>query len=441
MRVLVIGGNPAGMSAASRIKRKSPATEVWVLEKTEEVSYGACGLPYYVAGINDDIDLIRIRKKAEFEASGIHVQLGREAVSADFRGKFVTARLSDGGEECYSYDKLVIASGSSPKAPPIPGIGLKNIFQLKTLPDAQGLKDALAESGGDVVIVGGGYIGLEVAEACLHRRVRSVRVVEALPRVLNVFDPEFSAAAQAELEAQGASVHTKEAVRRFLGQDGRVTGVETDQGTYPADVVVLSIGVSPNTAWLDGLEKLPNGAIVTNGAMETSVPDVYAAGDCASVMHRLLKKPVYFALGTNANKQGRLAGDSVLGRPATLERALGTSMLRCAGLELAKTGLGEEDAKREGIACRTKVVKTRSHARYYPDPCELTVKLVVREADNVLLGAQIMGAREAVWRINVFACAIDRGMTAEELGCLDMGYAPPFAGVWDAVQIAANAVK
>ena len=240
MRVLVIGGNPAGMSAASRIKRKSPDTEVWVLEKTEEVSYGACGLPYYVAGINDDIDLIRIRKKAEFEASGIHVQLGREAVSADFRGKFVTARLSDGGEECYSYDKLVIASGSSPKAPPIPGIGLKNIFQLKTLPDAQGLKDALAESGGDVVIVGGGYIGLEVAEACLHRRVRSVRVVEALPRVLNVFDPEFSAAAQAELEAQGASVHTKEAVRRFLGQDGRVTGVETDQGTYPADVVVLS---------------------------------------------------------------------------------------------------------------------------------------------------------------------------------------------------------
>lgn len=177
MRVLVIGGNPAGMSAASRIKRKSPDTEVWVLEKTEEVSYGACGLPYYVAGINDDIDLIRIRKKAEFEASGIHVQLGREAVSADFRGKFVTARLSDGGEECYSYDKLVIASGSSPKAPPIPGIGLKNIFQLKTLPDAQGLKDALAESGGDVVIVGGGYIGLEVAEACLHRRVSFCQIL------------------------------------------------------------------------------------------------------------------------------------------------------------------------------------------------------------------------------------------------------------------------
>ena len=417
-----------------------------------QLTYGACGLPYYVAGINDDIDLIRIRKKAEFEASGIHVQLGREAVSA----AVCAAALNSGSNTFSTLGRASTtrtlrtrrckqaSATSSPMYPPP---------TITTSPPLSASASLRPWASGNVFswkiffspIPGiGGALGeepLAMTSLSLHRRVRSVRVVEALPRVLNVFDPEFSAAAQAELEAQGASVHTKEAVRRFLGQDGRVTGVETDQGTYPADVVVLSIGVSPNTAWLDGLEKLPNGAIVTNGAMETSVPDVYAAGDCASVMHRLLKKPVYFALGTNANKQGRLAGDSVLGRPATLERALGTSMLRCAGLELAKTGLGEEDAKREGIACRTKVVKTRSHARYYPDPCELTVKLVVREADNVLLGAQIMGAREAVWRINVFACAIDRGMTAEELGCLDMGYAPPFAGVWDAVQIAANAVK
>ena len=441
MKVLIIGGNPAGMSAASRIKRKAPDTEVLVLEKTAEVSYGACGLPYYVAGLNDDLDLIRIRKVPEFEASGVQVKLGREVIGADFAAKQICAQLPDGLQETYHYDKLVIASGSSPKAPPIPGIRQKNIFQLKTLQDAEELKRAISETKGNVVIVGGGYIGLEIAEACLYQKVKSIRIVEALPRVLNVFDPEFSEAVQAELEKHGVMVHTGEMVKSFTGTDGNVTGVVTDKGSYDADVVILSIGVSPNTRWAEGIDKLPNGAISTNGAMETSVKDVYAAGDCATVMHKLLKKPVYFALGTNANKQGRLAGDRVLGKKVDLERALGTSMLRCMDLELAKTGLGEEDAKREGIAYQVKTIKSRSHARYYPNPYELTVKLTVRREDHVLLGAQVMGEKEAAWRIDVFACAIDQEMTVEELGYLDMGYAPPFASVWDAVQIAANAVK
>lgn len=441
MKVLIIGGNPAGMSAASRIKRKAPDTEVLVLEKTAEVSYGACGLPYYVAGLNDDLDLIRIRKVPEFEASGVQVKLGREVIGADFAAKQICAQLPDGLQETYHYDKLVIASGSSPKAPPIPGIRQKNIFQLKTLQDAEELKRAISETKGNVVIVGGGYIGLEIAEACLYQKVKSIRIVEALPRVLNVFDPEFSEAVQAELEKHGVMVHTGEMVKSFTGTDGNVTGVVTDKGSYDADVVILSIGVSPNTRWAEGIDKLPNGAIITNGAMETSVKDVYAAGDCATVMHKLLKKPVYFALGTNANKQGRLAGDRVLGKKVDLERALGTSMLRCMDLELAKTGLGEEDAKREGIAYQVKTIKSRSHARYYPNPYELTVKLTVRREDHVLLGAQVMGEKEAAWRIDVFACAIDQEMTVEELGYLDMGYAPPFASVWDAVQIAANAVK
>lgn len=441
MNVLVVGGNPAGMSAASRIKRKQPDAQVVVLEKTREVSYGACGLPYYVAGLNDNLDLIRIRRVAEFEENGVTVKLGREAVRASFAEKKVWAKLPDGTEECYPYDKLLIASGSSPKAPPIPGIGQKNIFQLKTLQDAEQIKQAITETRGNVIIVGGGYIGLEIAEACVLQKAKSVRLIEALPRVLNVFDPEFSDAVRGELEKHGVSVHTGEMVKRFSGSDGKVTGVETDQGAYDADLVVLAIGVSPNTRWLEGIDKLPNGAIITDGGMKTSVEDVFAAGDCATVIHGLLKKPVYFALGTNANKQGRLAGDSMLGKPVKLERALGTSMLRCLGLELAKTGLGEEDAKREGLECIYKTVKCRSHARYYPDPHELTVKLTVRKADHVLLGAQIMGEKEAVWRINVFACAIDQGMKTEELGYLDMGYAPPFAGVWDAVQIAANAVK
>lgn len=441
MKFLVIGGNAAGMSAASRVKRKSPDTEVVVLEQTREVSYGACGLPYYVAGLNNNIDLIRIRSAAQFEASGIAVRLGCDVTGVDFTAKTV-AYTNESGECCTeTYDKLLIATGSSPKIPPIPGIRQKNIFPLKTLVHAEQLKQALANGPKSVVIVGGGYIGLELAEACILQKVPEIHIVEALDRLLNVFDPEYSDAVRTELEKHGVQIHTGERVMSFEG-NGTVTAVTTDKGSYAADAVILSIGISPNTRFLgDEIEKLGNGAIVTDPSMRTSVPDVYAAGDCATVWSKLLDKPVYIALGTNANKQGRLVGDVVLGKHAEFKRALGTSMLRVMGMEFAKTGLGEQECIANGIAYKTTTVQNRSHARYYPDPVMLTIKLTYRPSDKVLLGAQIMGAKEAATRIDVFACAVDQEMTTEELGFLDMGYAPPFAGVWDAVAIAANASK
>lgn len=439
MKLLVIGGNAAGMSAASRVKRKNPHTEVLVLEQTNEVSYGACGLPYYVAGLNTDMELIRIRTVAEYAASGIQVLLGCTVTSICYETKTVEY-TQNGQSRQESYDKLVIASGSSPKIPTIPGIEQENIFPLKTPEHAECLKQALTQKPANVVIIGGGYIGLELAEACLLRKVKSLRIIEALPQLLNVFDAEFAEAVQQELVNHGVAVHLAERVLRFEG-DGAVNKVVTDRGAYDADIVVLAVGVVPNTAFAGDIEKLPNGAIVTDQAMETSHKDVYAAGDCATVWHRLLDAPAYVALGTNANKQGRLAGDSVLGKTVSFNRALGTSMLRCMGLELAKTGFSEREAAETGIRYKIRTVKTRSHARYYPDPAELTIKLCYREEDRVLLGAQILGAKEAAWRIDVFALAIDRGMTTEELGFVDLGYAPPFASVWDAVQIAANASK
>ncbi len=441
MRVVVLGGNPAGMSAASRIKRKSPETEVIVLEKSFEVSYGACGLPYYVAGLNENLDLIRIRKVPEFEESGISVWTGWEASGVDFEKKCVRARSADKGETTVDYDKLVIATGTSPKVPAVKGIELENIFCLKTLQDAEALKKGMLEKRGDVVIVGGGYIGLEIAEACLLQGVKSVRIVEAADRVLNVFDAEFSAAAAEELKKHGVSVQTGEFLTGFEGENGKVKTIVTDKGVYPADTVIMSVGVSPNTGFLEGIEKLPNGAIITDKAMRTSREDVYAAGDCASVWNRVTGKPAYIALGTNANKQGRLVGDSVLGKEVCFDRALGTSMLRCMDLEFAKTGLSEIEAKAEGIAYKAKTIQARSHARYYPNPYMITIKLIYCQEGHRLLGAQIMGEKEAAWRIDVLACAVDRGMTTEELGYLDLGYAPMFAGVWDAVQIAANAAK
>lgn len=441
MRLVVIGGNAAGMSAASRVRRRDPSWEVIVLEQTREVSYGACGLPYYVAGLNDDIDRIRIRKVEEFEKTGMTVKTGCTVTGVDFGEKKVFYRNLSEETEQLRYDKLLVATGAAPRVPEIEGIRLPGVFVLKTLEQAQALKQAVLEKPRNVVIVGGGYIGLELAEACLLQKIPQVRVVEAAQGLLGAFDPEFGQAVQQELEHHGVLVHTGEKVCALEGTS-HVERIVTDKGSYAADLVIVSIGVCPNTAFLgDRIERLPNGALITSPAMETSVPDVYAAGDCATVWHRLLDKPAFIALGTNANKQGRLAGDAVLGKPVDFRRALGTSMLRCMGLELAKTGLGQVECEKNGIACRTTTVQTRSHARYYPDPQTLTVKLCYRPDDHVLLGAQIMGAKEAAWRIDTFACAIDRGMTTQELGFLDLGYAPPFASVWDAIAIAANASK
>ena len=439
MKIVILGGNAAGMSAASRMKRKAPDTQVIVLEKTETVSYGACGMPYYIADLNPDLNRMKIRPVEKFREQGIDVRLNHEVERVDRENKTVYGSCK-GEPFAISYDKLLVATGSSPIVPPLPGIDLAGIFPLKTLEQAAALKSALGTEK-DVVIVGGGYIGLELAEACLLRKVRSLTLVEAADHVLTTFDDEFGEAAVAELQKHGVRVCLSQRVKGFSGEDGHVAAVLTEGGEVKADVVILSIGIRPNTRFLEGVDKLPNGALITGTDMRTSDPDIYAAGDCATVMHRVLKKPVYLALGTNANKQGRLAGDSMLGKPVCFDRPLGTSMLRLMGLEFACTGLNEKTAKAQGIAYKANTVTARSHAGYYPDPAIITVKLIYDPDTKAILGAQLMGAKETALRIDVFACAIDRGMTTAELGFLDLGYAPPFASVWDAILIAANASK
>lgn len=441
MKAVIIGANAAGMSAASRIKRKSFSWDVVVLEQGYEVSYGACGLPYYVAGLTPELDLIRIRKVEEFKKSGITVKLGCRVTAIDYQSKNVIYTDKNGQEQGENYDKLLIASGSSPKIPPIEGIIKQGIYVLKTPQQAETLKQAILSGCKKIVIVGGGYIGLELAEACALQSIPEIHIVEAMDRLLNIFDSEFSEAVKEELESHGVKVHVGEKVMSFDGDD-KVSAVVTDKGKYEADAVVLCIGITPNTDFTGNeIEKIKNGALLTDASMQTSVKDVYAAGDCATTWHKLLDAPTYIALGTNANKQGRMVGDAILGKDICFKRMLGTSMLRCIGLELAKTGFGEQECKANGIAYKTVTVQTRSHARYYPDPSMLTIKLCYKENDHTLLGAQIMGSKEAAWRIDVFACAIDQEMTTEELGFLDLGYAPPFASVWDAIHIAANASK
>lgn len=444
MKVLIIGGNAAGMSAASRLVRKGKDVEVVVFETTREVSYGACGLPYYIADLNPDLNKIRIRSVEAFEKTGITVFLDHEVTAVNPHKRCITVReLTTGTFRDEKYDKLIIASGALPIVPPIPGTDLPGVFTLKTLSDAERIKATLQSPAVQhVAIIGGGYIGLELAEACVLQK-KTVRIFEALPHLLNGFDEEFRQAVKQELTVHGVEVHTGDTVRAMAGE-GRVERVTCATGTtYPADLVIIATGVRPNTSFIDGsvIRKEGNGALTTNGAMQTSVPEIYAAGDCSTVMHKILRQPVYIPLGTNANKQGRLVADVVLGKRAGFENALGTAMLRCLDLELAKTGVTEQEAKAAGMKVSAVTVTANSHARYYPEPVPLTIKLCYDPDTRVLLGAQLMGKKECAWRVDVFACAIDRGMRAEELGFLDLGYAPPFASVWDAIHIAANAIK
>jgi len=443
MRVLIIGGNAAGMSAASRLVRKSKDVEVVVFEKTRVVSYAACGLPYYIADLNPDLEQVRMRTLEEFEKAGIRVHLEHEVINVNPAEHCITVRnLQSGESRREHYDKLVVASGSSPFVPPIPGTDLQGVFTVKTLADAENIKkNLLRREVQNVAIIGGGAIGLEVAEACVLQK-KNVRLFEAAPYLLPGFDTEFATAVEQELASHGVAVHTGAKVAELLG-NGWVNKVASSAGTYDADLVILAVGIRPNTSFIDGavIQKERNGALTTDSSMRTSAPDIYAAGDCATVMHKILKRPVYLPLGTNANKQGRLVADAILGIPVRFDNALGTSMLRCLDLELARTGITEGEARANGIDVGTVTVEHVSHAHYYPDPVPITIKLCFDPSTHVLLGAQLMGRKECALRVNVFAVAIDRGMRAEELGFVDLGYSPPFATTWDAIQIAANAVK
>lgn len=443
MKAVVLGGVAAGMSAASKLKREKPDTEISVYERGSFLSYGACGLPYYIGGFNTDPAKLIARTRQQFEEMGIRTFLRHEALRLDPAQKRVEIKNHDTGETFWdSYDALMIAVGSGSVVPRVEGADLPSVFYVKTMEDGLLFERILRLSSvKETVIVGGGYIGLEMAEALLHLG-KKVTVLEAAQRLLTPFEPEFSEMAAQELERQGALVRLGERVTGFSGErDHRV--VHTGRGEYRADVVLVSIGVVPATDFLkdSGLEMARNGAIVVDRQQRASLPDVFAAGDCATCWHRLAQENYFLPLGTVANKCGRIAGANMAGGHEVFEGALGSAAIKVCGLEMARTGLSEADAARLGIDYATKLVTSQDHPSYYPDPAKLTIKLLYEKRTRRLLGANIAGAKNAVLRGNLLATAIHAGMSTEELGMVDLAYAPPFASVWDAVHIAANAAK
>lgn len=443
MKVIIVGGVAAGMSAASKIKRVNKEVEIVVYEKGEDLSYGACGLPYYVAGINEDPNKMIARTKEAFENMGINIKTKSQIVKVIPEKKQVLVKdLENNRLYIDEYDKLMIGTGCSTFVPPIKGRDLNNVYSLKTLQDGLILRKAVTEQDiKKVVVVGGGYIGVEVAET-FHETGKDVTLIELAPRILMPFDEEITDIAMERVNKSGINLRLQEMVQEIQGNEFD-TAVKTDKGLYEADLIVLAIGVRPATEFLkdSGIALAKNGAIIIDREMRTNIPDIYAAGDCAEVYSKIKEENAFIPLGTTANKCGRIAGGNILGKHDKYVGTLGSAAIKVLDLELARTGLSEKEAKDLGYDYSKVFVKAADHPAYYPNPTPIWIKIIYETRSRRILGAQAIGNKGVVLRIDMFAIAIHNNMTTEELGMTDLCYAPPFAGVWDAVHIACNAAK
>lgn len=446
MKTVIIGGVAAGMSAASKLKRLlKDDVEIVVYEKGGEVSYGACGIPFYISDhIKQGKELIA-RTAEEFSQSGIPVRTYHEVTAVDTDEKTVTVKNLHTGEVFTdTYDKLVIGSGARVRHFPPFDTAYDNLFEIRDVADGTRVKKALFdESQKNVVIVGAGFIGLEVSEACKHYG-KNVTVVELADHILASFDEEVSEALKAELEKNGVTVLTGTAVKSLAAEDGHITHAVVESGgvtkELPADILINSAGIAPATAFITNVKKAKNGAIYVNERMETSVPDVYAAGDCSIMRSAITGKYTYAPLGTNANKQGRIIGDILGGAEPKPFKLIGSSALRLFGMDAAKVGLSEKEAKANGLDYKAHMITGNSYASYYGGE-KLNIKLIYDAKTRRILGAETYGQGIVVPRANYYAIAIYAGLTVDEMGFMDLCYSPPFSGVWDAALIASNTAR
>ncbi len=441
MNFVIIGGNATGMSAATRLRKNLPEASIIVIEKSDIVSFGACGLPYYVADeFSDEKELIA-RSAESFQKSNIDLKINNEALNIDTTKKEVLVKdITSGNKATYPYDSLLISTGAYPFIPKLPGMELDNVHTLTKLSDGKIIKEKLA-SVKNVVIVGAGFIGLETAEAMLHAG-KKVTIIEKMTRVSErVFDKEITDKfEEALLATENLTLKLDEELTEIIG-DRTVNKVKTNKGEYNADLVIVSIGFVPQTAFCKdiGLDMFPNGAIVIDENCRTSVKDIFAGGDCATVKNVASGEKSYIPLATTANKLGRLLGDTLAGKSAPFQGTLGTSALRFNKFELARTGLTEDECKKLGIEYSVNFISDYNHTSYVPSTRgSVHIKLIYRKDTKVLLGAQTAGATGAVLRINALAVAIFKKMTVQELGMMDFVYSPPFARTWDIMNIAGN---
>ena len=444
MRVIIVGAVAAGMSAAAKLKRMKPEYDVVVYEKTDVVSFGACGLPYFVGGFFDDANNMIARSAEKFRETGIDLNVFHEVVKVDTEAKKVTVRnLETNVEFEDSYDKLMIATGASSIIPPIKNVKLENVSTLKTMEDGIKVKELLnKEENQKVAIIGAGFIGLEAVEAA-KQLGKEVRVFQSESRVLaQVFDKEITDVLEEEIKKHDVDLRLEELVSELVGET-KVEKIITNKGEYEADVVIIATGVRPNTAFLKdtSIEMLPNGAIIVDEFGRTSVEDIYAAGDCATIQNIVTGQDSYVPLATGANKLGRIVGENLAGANSVFPGSLASSCIKVLDMEAAVTGLTEERAKALNINYKTSFISNFNQTHYYPGREKVYIKLVYDADTKVLLGGQVAGYKDAVQRANVLATAITAKMTTTQLGMLDLCYAPPFATTWDVLNISGNVSK
>ncbi len=440
-RLVVIGGVAAGMSAAAKAKRTNPDLEVVAYERTHFVSYGACGLPYFVAGEVPRVEDLVARTPEQFKKQGILALPRHEVVEVDYPNRTLTVRALDEGRTFTDrFDHLVVATGARPVVPDLPGVGLAGVFTLRVPEDGVAVREWAARAR-RAAIVGAGYVGLEMAEA-FRRLGLAVTLIEAEDRVMPMADPEVSDQLAEALAKNGVEVATGTRVTALLGEE-RVAAVETTAGRVEAELVLISVGIRPNAdlAKSFGVALGPTGAIRVDEQQRTNLEDVYAAGDVAESRHLLTNEPYWLPLGDVANKHGRTAGTVIGGGRAAFKGVLGTAITKVFDRTVAMTGLTEQAARKRGLEVGTAAIRSRDRAHYMPGGHPLFVKLVYQAASGRLLGAQIVGHGNDALRIDAVAALIHKGATVEDLRALDLAYAPPFSPVWDPLLVAANQAK
>ena len=439
---MVVGGDAAGMSAASQARKRRIADDLLItsFERGRATSYSACGIPYWVSGtVATEAELIS-RSPDQHRANDIDVRLCTEVTGIDLAARVVHWRSPD-GDGTEPFDSLVYATGSVPMRPAVPGIDAEGVYGVQTLDDGAAVRAAMLRDGvRRVVVVGGGYIGLEMAEAAKIRGLE-VAVVDRSATPIGTFDPDIGAFVADAVRGMGIELVLSDGVAGIGTTGGRATSVVTQSGReLPADVVVLGLGVRPNVALAQaaGIALGTSGGVAVDVRMRTQVEGVWAAGDCVESVHRVSGQRVVVALGTHANKQGRVAGINLGGGYATFPGVIGTAVTRVCDLEVARTGLSEVEAERAGFAFVTVSVDSTTRAGYFPGAQPIRVKLLAERRSGRLLGGHIVGREGAAKRIDVLATAIWNEMHVDEVLSMDLSYAPPFAPVWDPVLIAAR---
>ncbi len=440
MRFVVIGGDAAGMSAASRARRKVTDLEVTVFEQTQDVSYSACGMPYNIAEPDRPIEDLVVRPAHVFrDKAGIDLRLGHRVTAIDRENKRVSGLTTDKAPFQADYDRLLIATGASPRVPDLPGFDRDGVLVLKSLEHGRQIKSYLAANEvRQVTLIGMGYIAMEMAEA-LRARGIGVAMVKPRPVLLPWMDGELSDMVWAELKTQGVEIHPGQAIESIQGKGQRLQVVCQDM-VLDSDAVIVAVGVQPNNelAVQAGLELGADEAIAVDRSMLTSDPDIFSAGDCADAFHVVTGERTWVPLALRANRAGWAVADHLSGREVSIQGVAGTAVFKVFGLEVASTGLSALDAEKAGFSPRTATIETRNKAHGHPGASSIKVHMIGDADSGRLLGAQMVGNEGVAHRINAAAVALHTQMTVADFAQCDLAYAPPFGPVWDPLLTAAN---